>query len=47
MNFTFLIGSAPRDFDHKTVRYYAWASAATDGEVFATDYAPDTGWIKP
>lgn len=45
MYFTFLPGSAPADFDHRTVRFYAWASAARGGEVFATDYVPDRGWI--
>ena len=44
MVFTFLPGSAPADLNPETVRFYAWASAASDGEVFATDYAPDTGW---
>jgi hypothetical protein len=45
VHFTLLPGSAPADFDHRTVRFYAWASAASGGEVIATDYAPDTGWI--
>jgi hypothetical protein len=44
----FLPGTAPEDFNPKTMRFYAWASATRDGEVFAWDYAPDTGWItKP
>lgn len=42
---TFLGGSGPADLNPETVRFYAWASATRDGEVFATDYAPDTGWM--
>lgn len=45
MMFTFLLGSAPEDFNPETVRFYAWASATRDGEVFAWDYAPDAGWM--
>ena len=26
-------------------RFYAWASVIQDGQVLATDYAPDTGWL--
>ncbi len=44
---TFLTGtgSAPADLDPDSVRFYAWASATRNGEVFASDYAPDTGWM--
>jgi hypothetical protein len=29
-------------------RFYAWASQIQDGQVVATDYAPDIGWlVKP
>ncbi|HEU4356120.1 MAG TPA: hypothetical protein VFT27_11070 [Actinomycetota bacterium] len=45
MSFFFLPGSAPADLNPKTVRFYAWASASRGGEVFATDYAPDAGWL--
>lgn len=45
MHFTFLPGSAPADLGPTPVRWYAWASAAKSGEVFASDYAPDAGWI--
>lgn len=27
-------------------RFYVWASEIQDGRVVATDYAPDTGWLK-
>jgi hypothetical protein len=27
-------------------RFYAWASAIVDGQIVATDYAPDSGWIE-
>jgi len=48
MVFTFLGGSAPADLNPDTVRFYAWASATRDGEVVASDYAPDAGWMtKP
>ncbi len=45
--FTFLTGtgSAPADLDPETVSFCAWASASRGGEVFASDYAPDTGWM--
>jgi len=42
---TFLTPYAPSDLDPETVRFYAWASASRDREVFASDYAPDTGWM--
>jgi hypothetical protein len=42
---TFLSGSVPADLDPETVRFYAWASASRNGKVFASDYAPDTGWM--
>jgi hypothetical protein len=45
MAFTFLGNSGPADLDPETVRFYAWASATSGGEVFAWDYAPDTGWM--
>ena len=44
---TFLYGSAPADLDPETVHFYAWASASRDGKVFASDYAPETGWASP
>ena len=49
MVFTFLTGtdSAPEDLNPETLRFYAWAAASSDGEVFAQDYAPDAGWIEP
>ena len=28
-------------------RFYAWASVIVGGRVTATDYTPDTGWLKP
>ena len=28
-------------------RFYAWASVIVDGQVAATDYAPDAGWFRP
>ena len=27
--------------------FYAWASVIVGGRVTATDYTPDTGWLKP
>jgi hypothetical protein len=45
MVFTFLPRSAPADLNPATVRWYAWASEARDGEVVASDYAPDAGWM--
>lgn len=44
MHFFFLPAAVPADLDPKTVRWYAWASASSDGEVYAWDYAPDAGW---
>lgn len=41
----FLNGQPPEDFDRATVRFYAWTSVTRDGEVIASDYAPDTGWM--
>lgn len=29
-----------------TFRFYVWASAIVDGQIVATDYAPDFGWIE-
>ena len=43
--FTFLGTSGPADLDARTVRFYAWTSASSNGEVFAYDYAPSEGWI--
>lgn len=45
MRFTFLGISGPADLDGRTVRFYAWTSAARDGRVVAYDYAPNSGWI--
>jgi hypothetical protein len=45
MTFTFFPSLAPADLDPDTVRFYAWASEARGGEVVATDYAPDAGWM--
>jgi len=42
---TFLYGTVPAGLDPETVRFYAWASASRNGEVFASDYAPDTDWM--
>ena len=42
---TFLTPYAPPDLDPETVRFYAWAAESRDREVFASDYAPDTGWM--
>ena len=28
-------------------RFYVWASVIQDGQVLATDYAPDVGWLHP
>jgi hypothetical protein len=44
MHFFFLHGAAPADLNPETVRWYAWASASSNGEVYAWDYAPDAGW---
>ncbi len=42
----FNVGFAPPElFDHRTNRFYAWASLTEDGEVVAWDYAPDAGWL--
>jgi hypothetical protein len=27
--------------------FYAWASVIQDGQIVATDYAPDNGWLAP
>jgi hypothetical protein len=27
--------------------FYVWASTIVDGQIVATDYAPDTGWLRP
>lgn len=43
--FIFLGDSVPQDLNPWTVRFYAWTSATRGGEVYAWDYAPDTGWI--
>jgi hypothetical protein len=43
MWFTFLGDSAPAHM--KSVRFYAWASLTTDGEIVAWDVAPDEGWM--
>jgi hypothetical protein len=46
MFFTFLpTVPTPAVVDPETVRSYAWAGTARDGEVVACDYAPDTGWM--
>jgi hypothetical protein len=46
MGFTFLpTVPSPADLDPETVRFYAWAGTARDGEVVALDYAPDTEWM--
>ena len=43
--FTFLGDSAPSGMDPRTVRFYAWASLTSDGELVARDTAPDEGWM--
>lgn len=30
---------------HIPGRFYAWASMIEDGQIVATDYAPDSGWL--
>ena len=30
-----------------TSPFYAWTSVIVDGQVVATDYAPDVGWLEP
>jgi hypothetical protein len=35
-----VVGGVPK-------RFYAWASVIQDGQVVATDYAPDAGWLVP
>ena len=46
MLFTFLPSvRSPADLDPETVRFYAWAGTARNGEVVALDYAPDTEWM--
>jgi hypothetical protein len=32
--------------DEDVVRVYVWAAAIVDGQIVATDYAPDVGWIE-
>jgi hypothetical protein len=45
MVFTFIPGTAPADLNPTKLRFYAWTSATRDGEVVASDYAPDAGWM--
>lgn len=47
MVFTFLGGTAPAGFDAGTVRFYAWSAETVDGDLVASDFAPDTGWLDP
>jgi hypothetical protein len=44
MWFTFL-GNEPDDMHFRSVRFYAWASLTSDGEIVAHDVAPDDGWM--
>lgn len=32
--------------DQPVFRFYVWASVIVDGQIVATDYAPDSGWIE-
>jgi hypothetical protein len=32
--------------DQPVFRFYVWASVIVDGQIVATDYAPDAGWIE-
>jgi hypothetical protein len=32
--------------DQPVFRFYVWASGIVDGQIVATDYAPDAGWIE-
>ena len=36
---------AKRLRDQPAFRFYVWASVIVDGQIVATDYAPDSGWI--
>ena len=40
----FLGGSAPPGVD-SSARFYVWAAESRDGEIVASDYAPDGGWM--
>jgi hypothetical protein len=31
--------------DQPVFHFYVWASVIVDGQIVATDYAPDAGWI--
>ena len=33
--------------NNRPKRFYVWASVIQDGQMVATDYAPDAGWIVP
>jgi hypothetical protein len=37
---------ANRRPDKPVFRFYVWASVIRDGELVATDYAPDIGWLE-
>ena len=39
------IWARPSDEEEQVFRYYAWASVIENGEIVATDYAPDSGWF--
>jgi hypothetical protein len=45
MILTLLQDSQPWDVDPRAVRFFLWASWTRNGEVIATDIAPDTGWM--
>ena len=32
--------------DEQVFRFYVWASVIQDGNIVATDYAPDAGWVR-
>lgn len=32
--------------DEQVFHFYVWASVIVDGQIVATDYAPDAGWIE-
>jgi hypothetical protein len=35
-----------RGSDERAFRFYLWASVIRDGQIVATDYAPDVGWLQ-
>jgi hypothetical protein len=39
--------NGPRGMELDNRPFYVWASVIQDGQVVATDYAPDVGWLDP